>query len=126
MRAILIRGRKWERMVGLMPMSFPIICAKKAGHLRDMAVIPNGVGKNGPLHVTRGKRDNPLVTAFVEAGVQAGYEATADYNGQKQEGFGPMEQTIHHGERWSAAKALSAPSSENGPREVDQRTGGKN
>ena len=65
--------------------------------------------KNGPLHVTRGKRDNPLVTAFVEAGVQAGYEATADYNGQKQEGFGPMEQTTHNGERWSAAKAYLRP-----------------
>ena len=76
-----------------------------AGHGGD----PEWRGKNGPLHVTRGKRDNPLVTAFVEAGVQAGYEATADYNGQKQEGFGPMEQTIHHGERWSAAKAYLRP-----------------
>ena len=71
-------------------------------------------GKNGPLHVTRGKRDNPLVTAFVEAGVQAGYEATADYNGQKQEGFGPMEQTTHNGERWSAAKAYLRPALKTG------------
>jgi len=55
-----------------------------------------------------------LVTAFVEAGVQAGYEATADYNGQKQEGFGPMEQTIHHGERWSAAKAYLRPALKTG------------
>ena len=76
-----------------------------AGHGGD----PEWRGKNGPLHVTRGKRDNPLVTAFVEAGVQAGYEATADYNGQKQEGFGPMEQTTHNGERWSAAKAYLRP-----------------
>ena len=81
-----------------------------AGHGGD----PEWRGKNGPLHVTRGKRDNPLVTAFVEAGVQAGYEATADYNGQKQEGFGPMEQTIHHGERWSAAKAYLRPALKTG------------
>jgi len=81
-----------------------------AGHGGD----PEWRGENGPLHVTRGKRDNPLVTAFVEAGVQAGYEATADYNGQKQEGFGPMEQTIHHGERWSAAKAYLRPALKTG------------
>ena len=81
-----------------------------AGHGGD----PEWRGKNGPLHVTRGKRENPLVTAFVEAGVQAGYEATADYNGQKQEGFGPMEQTTHNGERWSAAKAYLRPAIKTG------------
>ena len=81
-----------------------------AGHGGD----PEWRGENGPLHVTRGKRDNPLVTAFVEAGVQAGYEATADYNGQKQEGFGPMEQTTHNGERCSAAKAYLRPALKTG------------
>ncbi|MEM9757530.1 MAG: FAD-dependent oxidoreductase, partial [Pseudomonadota bacterium] len=29
-------------------------------------------GRGGPLHVTRGRRDNPLTRAFVEAGRQAG------------------------------------------------------
>lgn len=75
---------------------------------------PTWRGASGPLHVTRGKRDNPLVNAFVQAGVQAGYEATADYNGQKQEGFGPMEQTTHKGERWSAAKAYLRPALKSG------------
>ena len=46
--------------------------------------------------------------------MQAGYEATADYNGQKQEGFGPMEQTTHNGERWSAAKAYLRPALKTG------------
>ncbi len=55
------------------------------------------------LRVESGK--NPLFSAFVEAGKQAGYEVTDDYNGQKQEGFGPMEQTVHKGTRWSAANA---------------------
>ena len=59
-------------------------------------------GKDGPLSVTRGPRDNPLHAAFVEAAEQAGYQRTDDYNGQKQEGFGPMEQTIKRGRRWSA------------------------
>ena len=62
-------------------------------------------GKDGPLHVSRGPRSNPLFHAFVEAGQQAGYEVTGDYNGKKQEGFGPMEQTVWRGRRWSAANA---------------------
>ncbi len=66
-------------------------------------------GQDGPLHVTRGPRTNPLHHAFVEAGRQAGYEVTADYNGEKQEGFGPMEQTIWKGRRWSAANAYLRP-----------------
>ncbi len=66
-------------------------------------------GTDGPLHVTRGPRENPLFHAFVEAGRQAGYETTGDYNGEKQEGFGPMEQTVWRGRRWSAANAYLRP-----------------
>ncbi len=70
---------------------------------------PEWRGKSGPLHVTRGKRDNPLHAAFVKAGKQAGFELTADYNGEKQEGFGPMEQTVWQGRRWSTANAYLRP-----------------
>ena len=66
-------------------------------------------GTDGPLHVSRGPRDNPLFEAFVAAGRQAGYQTTDDYNGQKQEGFGPMEQTVWQGRRWSAANAYLRP-----------------
>lgn len=66
-------------------------------------------GSDGPLHVTRGPRRNPLYHSFVEAGAQAGFELTYDYNGQKQEGFGPMEQTVWRGRRWSAANAYLRP-----------------
>jgi choline dehydrogenase len=45
----------------------------------------------------------------VEAGRQAGYQTTDDYNGEKQEGFGPMEQTVWQGRRWSAANAYLRP-----------------
>ena len=68
-----------------------------------------GRGVDGPLHVGRGPRENPLFHAFVEAGRQAGFELTDDYNGLKQEGFGPMEQTIYQGRRWSAANAYLKP-----------------
>ena len=70
---------------------------------------PDWRGKDGPLHVTRGPRDNPLHEAFVQAGTQAGYPVTQDYNGQQQEGFGPMEMTVYKGQRWSAANAYLKP-----------------
>ncbi|ASP22820.1 oxygen-dependent choline dehydrogenase [Antarctobacter heliothermus] len=70
---------------------------------------PSWRGQGGPLHVTRGKRDNPLVQAFVEAGGQAGYPVTGDYNGEQQEGFGAFDMTVWQGERWSAAKAYLRP-----------------
>ena len=66
-------------------------------------------GRDGPLHITRGPRKNPLTLAFVEAGKQAGYEATGDYNGEQQEGFGPFDSTIWKGRRWSAANAYLRP-----------------
>ena len=66
-------------------------------------------GADGPLHVTRGPRDNPLHAAFVQAGAEAGYPVTGDYNGQQQEGFGPMEMTVWRGRRWSAANAYLRP-----------------
>ncbi len=66
-------------------------------------------GKSGPLHVKRGPRTNPLYAAFIEAGRQAGFELTDDYNGSKQEGFGAMEQTIFAGRRWSTANAYLRP-----------------
>ena len=70
---------------------------------------PDWRGKNGPLHISRGPRNNPLHAAFVKAGEQAGYPVTSDYNGEQQEGFGPMEMTVHKGRRWSAANAYLRP-----------------
>ncbi|MEM6277039.1 MAG: choline dehydrogenase [Pseudomonadota bacterium] len=75
---------------------------------------PSWRGTKGPLHVSRGKRDNPLTRAFVEAGRQAGYPVTPDYNGAQQEGFGPFDMTVHEGQRWSAAKAYLRPAQETG------------
>ncbi|MCA1287018.1 choline dehydrogenase [Salipiger bermudensis] len=66
-------------------------------------------GTDGPLHVSRGRRDNPLTQAFAEAGREAGYPVTPDYNGHQQEGFGPYDMTVWQGERFSAAKAYLRP-----------------
>ncbi|MHA7888940.1 choline dehydrogenase [Roseicyclus sp.] len=71
-------------------------------------------GHDGPLHITRGPRKNPLFQAFIESGANAGYGATEDYNGQRQEGFGAFEMTVWQGERWSAAKAYLRPALKTG------------
>lgn len=75
---------------------------------------PDWRGANGPLHVTRGPRTNPLFKAFIESGRAAGYPVTMDYNGRAQEGFGPMEATIWQGTRWSAANAYLRPAQKTG------------
>lgn len=70
---------------------------------------PTWRGTDGPLHVTRGEQKNPLFHAFTAAGAAAGYGATDDYNGERQEGFGAFERTIWNGKRWSAADAYLRP-----------------
>lgn len=71
-------------------------------------------GTGGPMHIKRGRRLNPLYQAFIDAGRQAGYPVTDDYNGRQQEGFGPMEMTVHNGFRWSAANAYLRPARQTG------------
>ncbi|WFE89112.1 choline dehydrogenase [Roseibium porphyridii] len=71
-------------------------------------------GSNGPLHVQRGSKWNPLFQAFKDAGEQAGYGVTGDYNGERQEGFADMEMTVHRGRRWSAANAYLKPALKRG------------
>ncbi len=66
-------------------------------------------GESGPLNTSRGRMANPLYAAFIEAGGQAGYARTADMNGYRQEGFGPMDMTVHRGRRWSVANAYLRP-----------------
>ncbi|MEP2707079.1 MAG: choline dehydrogenase [Roseibium sp.] len=74
----------------------------------------NWRGTDGPMHVQRGTKWNPLFEAFQDAGQQAGYGVTADYNGERQEGFGDMEMTVHKGRRWSAANAYLKPALKRG------------
>jgi choline dehydrogenase len=68
-------------------------------------------GDNGPVAVCGGNdmKKNPLYEAFIDAGVEAGYPKTTDYNGQQQEGFGPMHMTVDKGVRASTAHAYLKP-----------------
>jgi len=68
-------------------------------------------GGNGPLGVGGGNNmtGSPLYQAFIDAGVDAGYPHTDDYNGYRQEGFGPMHMTVNDGVRESTARAYLDP-----------------
>ena len=73
-------------------------------------------GDSGPLKVTagmRGKKINPLFSAFVEAGIEVGYPRTMDPNGYQQEGFGRMDMSISGGMRQNAAAAYLRPALKN-------------
>lgn len=68
-------------------------------------------GESGPIGVNTGNdmRLSPLYQAFIDAGVQAGYPRCADYNGETQDGFGPMQMNVDGGVRASTARAYLNP-----------------
>ncbi|MCW5770305.1 MAG: choline dehydrogenase [Rhodospirillaceae bacterium] len=71
-------------------------------------------GGDGPLYVRRTKEIDPLHEAYIEAGVQAGYQFTDDYNGSRQEGFGWCQWTIRNGRRASTSAAYLRPAKRRG------------
>lgn len=68
-------------------------------------------GGHGPLSVCAGNNmtGNLLYEAFIQAGHEAGYPVTDDYNGRQQEGFGAMHMTVRDGVRASTASAYLRP-----------------
>ena len=66
-------------------------------------------GGDGPLHVSDLRYTNPLSSAFLQAGEQAGFALTADFNGPRQEGFGFYQVTQKDGARCSSAVAYLNP-----------------
>lgn len=66
-------------------------------------------GTDGPMHITVPQQQHPLDQAFMAAAQEAGFSRSQDCNGLHQDGFGPMDQTIWKGRRWSAANAYLKP-----------------
>ncbi|MCC2979322.1 MULTISPECIES: choline dehydrogenase [unclassified Sphingomonas] len=66
-------------------------------------------GADGPLKISGGESDSPFHDALIEAGRQAGYPVTENFNGAEQEGFGRYDLTISDGQRWSTAAAYLRP-----------------
>lgn len=66
-------------------------------------------GQGGPLTTTRNRYPDPLVDAWIEAGAEAGYGFTEDYNGAETDGFCIMQSTVRRGLRCSASVAYLRP-----------------
>ena len=66
-------------------------------------------GGTGPVSVIVPEFSNPLCEVFADAIREAGYRWNPDVNGERQNGFGPMDQTIRNGRRESAATAYLKP-----------------
>jgi choline dehydrogenase-like flavoprotein len=66
-------------------------------------------GKDGPLHVTRLRSDNPVQEIFLQAAREAQFRIREDFNGEEQEGLGIYQVTQKNGERWSAARGYIHP-----------------
>lgn len=66
--------------------------------------------RGGEQQVSRAPATNPLYRAFIEAGRQAGYPVSEDYNGYMQEGFAVMDMSVKDGVRWSTANGYLKPS----------------
>ncbi len=63
-------------------------------------------GNDGPVAVSGGNNmRNPLYRAFINAGIEAGYTETEDYNGFRQEGFGQKFMNVDKGIRASTGHA---------------------
>ena len=66
-------------------------------------------GEGGPVHVGWGRSKNPLYKALIEAGREAGYPLTEDFNGYQQEGFGRYQLNIKDGRRAGALSSYLTP-----------------
>jgi choline dehydrogenase len=66
-------------------------------------------GAEGPLYVSDLRYTNPLSSAFIDAGQQAGYRRNEDFNGESQAGFGFYQVTQKDGARCSTAVAYLGP-----------------
>jgi choline dehydrogenase len=60
-------------------------------------------GADGPMRVEDARSTSPLSSAFVDAAKAAGFRATDDFNGPRQDGVGFYQVTRSKGRRWSAA-----------------------
>jgi len=68
-------------------------------------------GGDGPVGVNAGNdmKLNPLYQAFIDAGQDAGYPFTSDYNGFQQEGFGQKHMSVEGGVRSSTSRCYIDP-----------------
>ena len=66
-------------------------------------------GARGPLRVSSHPQLSPVTERYLAAAQEAGIAFNPDFNGEYQDGCGPLQRTIDQGERCSTAKAYLHP-----------------
>lgn len=66
-------------------------------------------GASGELCVSDLRNDHPYCSAWLAAGVEAGYPTSSDFNGEQDEGLGSYQLTLRGHWRCSAANAFLEP-----------------
>jgi choline dehydrogenase len=66
-------------------------------------------GRSGPLVVSSHPHTAPMTERYIVAAQEAGIAYNPDFNGERQEGCGPLQRTIADGSRSSAAVAYLHP-----------------
>ena len=122
---VYIRGNRWDydnwAALGCSGWSYEDVLPyfrRSEGNIRGADDYHGGVG---PLSVSDQKWPNPTSSAFVDSAAQLQLPQNADFNGERQEGFGLYQVTQKGGERWSAARAYVEPL--RGRPNLDIRTG---
>ena len=122
---VYIRGNKWDydnwAQLGCTGWAYDDVLPwfKRAEH--NVRGESQYHGEDGPLWVSDQKYANEGSMAFVEAAQELQLPINADFNGEKQAGFGLYQVTQKDGERWSAARAYVEP--KRGSENLDIRIG---
>jgi len=66
-------------------------------------------GRSGPLAVSSHPQLSPVTQRYIAAAQEAGIVYNSDFNGERQDGCGPLQRTIAGGSRSSAAAAYLHP-----------------
>ncbi|KAH7940737.1 hypothetical protein HPB49_005065 [Dermacentor silvarum] len=110
-----VRGNRrdfdsWEKRHGAFGWSYKEVLPyfKKYESFKDAAADQMYRGLKGEVPITFALTKTPLLTAFLKAGEELGYDIL-DYNAADQAGFSPMQATIFEGQRCSAARCFIMP-----------------
>ena len=110
---IYIRGNRWDydnwAAMGCSGWAYGDVLPyfrRSEGNVRGGDALHGG---DGPLTVSDQKWSNTTSRAFVASAAALQLPENADFNGERQEGFGLYQVTQRGGERWSASRAYIEP-----------------
>jgi choline dehydrogenase len=104
-----VRGNPWDydnwAAMGLKGWSY----AEVLPYFRRAETFDKGAnryrGDAGPMRIETCPAEGELFQAFLQSGVQAGYERVEDHNAFRQEGMHITQRNVHGGIRWSTSRA---------------------